>query len=70
MSLKELLGMWAERDSRYSYRKMAGTFIALSDREGQSVRWWRRREADMLAGDDRGIALLELSRWSPPTYSI
>lgn len=66
-TLQELLRSWNERDARYAYRKSGSSFLALSEQEESSIRWWRRREADMLPPDDRGIALLELARWSPPS---
>ena len=70
MTLKELLGAWAEQDHRYAYRKSGPSFVAVSETEQESIRSWRRREANELAGDERSIALLELSRWVPPVRYI
>lgn len=66
-TLQELLRFWNERDVRYAYRKSGSSFMALSEGEIESIKSWRRREAQMLSPDDRGIALLELTRWSPPS---
>lgn len=62
--------LWAERDNRYSLRKVMGQTAPLTPEEMNAIRTYRRSEAIDLPDSDRDLALMELSRWNPPVMSI
>lgn len=69
-AISELLEHWSERDHRYSLRKISGIVAPLTSDEMSAIRQYRKSEATDLPDTDRDLALMELSRWSPPTMGI
>jgi hypothetical protein len=66
MTETALVGLWYDRDQKYSHRKIDGRFLPLSEDEEAAIRWWRKREVDALPLEQQTLALATLSRWTPP----
>jgi len=62
MTLAELFEHWAERDHLYTRRRDGG----LTDGEYETIRVYRLSETKDLPEDDKRLAQMALSRWTPP----
>lgn len=67
-SARQLTRLWDERDARYAIRTVGpgAKRHPLTENEKDSIRTFRRMEAEQLEGRDRSVALATLSQWRAP----